>query len=487
MTGVEEKLSSLNPVPCGTRRTSGFGFSRFSGRLFVAAVALICLFSPRVQIWTGIAFVLVAYIFVDFSQNSSNGIQLVDITLLIAGMQWFILAHFVYLSQDSFNARRMMQVSEGKYMFNTLLAYVGYWMGMKLFAPKLILWERETRTSEMFWNIAIKIGVILFVANFIFPSFITNMGIWIITGYLLKNICRTSSPKGYIWALVVVDVYMLVRSVISSMFHQLLLLLLMQFLFITVIRKISGKKVCLLILAGMMLINVIQVSKSQYRASMDQYGVTGRVGVFHQLFWDNIQNMFSSDGYEEYPLARYNQGWLISYVYIHEDGEFHAEKLPKFVESLTAIVLPRFLMPNKRLAGGRDNINDFTDLVLDEETSMNISTVGEGYAYFGRYGNFFFHFIIGSIFAGVLQLLMHWEKLYGVGVFCIPAIFSLAIRAESDCMTGYNALLKMLLLFAVILWYCNVRMRRRGNPERDHGHFANGSGGSAKGAEDIQV
>ena len=481
MIGVEETKSSRR-VPSGDDgQTFGAWFSKFSGHLFVAAVAVICLFSPSVPFWTGVAFVLVAYVLADFVRNCSNGIQLVDATLLIAGVQWFIIAHFVYLSPNASDSIHTMQLDESTYMFNTLIAYVGYWAGMKLFAPKVIWREYESRTSEMFWDIALAIGVVLFAANFVFPSFVTQLGVWIIIGYLLKNICYTPPKTMYIWALVAVDVYVFIQSIISSMFHQLLLMLLMQMLFIAVIRKIPGKKLCLIIFVGLMLINVLQISKNEYRAVMDNYSVVDRLEAFHKLFWDNMQDMFSpDDDLEEYPLGRYNQGWLISHVYTFMDGRFHSENLSKFKDSLLAIALPRFLMPGKRQAGGKDNINDFTDLTLTENTSMNISTVGEGYAYFGRYGNFIFHFLIGGIFAGVLHLLMHWERVYGVGVFCIPAIFSLSIRAESDFVTGYNALFKTLLLFALLLWYSNSRVQKKGLLDVDDGYFDNDPGGVLK-------
>lgn len=476
MTGIEESISSPRMADRDTKRTLGNWLAKFSGHLFVAVVAVICLLSPRVPFWTGVAFVLVAYVFADFLKNCSNGVQLVDITLLIAGVQWFIIAHFVYLSPDPSDSPHMMQIEESEYMFNTLIAYVGYLLGMKLFAPKVIWRERESRTSEMFWDIALTIGVVLFSANFVFPSFITAMGIWIIVGYLLKNICYMPPKTIYIWALVALDGYVFIQSIISSMFHQLLLLLMMQLLFIAVIRKIPGKKLCVIIFIALMLINVLQVSKSEYRAVMDNYGFVDRLEAFNKLFWNNMQNMFSPDDLEEYPLDRYNQGWLISHVYVYMDGKFHPENLPKFAESLMAIALPRFLMPNKRQSGGRENIRDFTDLIITDNTSMNISTVGEGYAYFGKYGNFFFHFIIGGIFAGVLHLLMHWERIYGVGVFCIPAIFSWTIRAEADFVTGYNALFKILLLFALILWYCNSRLQKKGLSGADIGGADTGVG-----------
>jgi len=476
--------SSLLPIrrhpPTISSRLSGF-----SGYLFAAAVAVVCRFSSAVPFWTGVAFVMVAYVSADILKNCSNEVKLIDFTLLLAGMQWFVLPHFTYLFSDSLEYTHLMQVGESEYMFNTLIAYLGYWIGMKLFAPKIVWQKNESRTSKTFWPIALRIGVLLFAIGFMFSSFIAQIGLWIAMCYLLKNICFASQKRRYIWALIALDVYVLIQSIVISMFHRLLLMLMMQLLFFTVIFKIQGKKLFVILLGGMMFINVLQVSKTGYRQIMGNYRTGERIEVFYKIFWDNMQNMFSPDDSGEQFWMRYNQGRLISHVYLFTDGKFRAENLSKFAEPLMAIALPRFLMPDKRRAGGKDNIKDFTNLKLADNTSMNISTVGEGYAYFGKYGNFIFHLMIGGIFAGVLRLLMHWERIYGVGVFGIPAIFSLSIRAESDFVTGYNALFKTLLLFALILWYSNSRVKTRGISEAHDEDSCNGSVGAANGTGDL--
>ena len=92
---------------------------------------------------------------------------------------------------------------------------------------------------------------------------------------------------------------------------------------------------------------------------------------------------------------RFNEGWHISLVINYMDTTNHYLHGKSIVDSVVGILIPRILMPEKRQAGGRDNIERMTFYKLNSQTSMNVSYVGEGYGNFGKIGCFLFTFIIG--------------------------------------------------------------------------------------------
>ena len=66
--------------------------------------------------------------------------------------------------------------------------------------------------------------------------------------------------------------------------------------------------------------------------------------------------------------------------------------------ALVASVFPRFLYPDKPIAGGRENMENYAGISLNENTSMDISQVGEAYANFGEMGGIIMMFVLGLFF-----------------------------------------------------------------------------------------
>lgn len=175
-------------------------------------------------------------------------------------------------------------------------------------------------------------------------------------------------------------------------------------LFVISYRYSWKKRVPVILLLGFFLLFIIQTIKKDYRQSIwnidisifDKISIFGDVATSHiaennLFFRENISNTF----------ARFNQGWIVNRVMeFVPDVEPYA-KGTTLLRGLYAIIVPRFIDPNKPLAGGRENIQKFTGIILGEYTAMTISVAGEMYANFGPYGG-----IIGvGIFGYLIALL----------------------------------------------------------------------------------
>ena len=158
---------------------------------------------------------------------------------------------------------------------------------------------------------------------------------------------------------------------------------------------------------------------------------------------------------------RLNQGWIISYVYNHINDYNLSYGWETLFDTFKAVLLPRFLAPDKRISGGRENMKKMAGYELTPQTSMNVCLIGEGYACFGRYGLCVFMLCCGLGFSLALNLTMRCEKATGFGFFFIPAIFFNATVAETDLLTVMNHAVKAALFLMILVWIWNSFYNRK--------------------------
>lgn len=132
-----------------------------------------------------------------------------------------------------------------------------------------------------------------------------------------------------------------------------------------------------------------------------------KTGIWLSSLGSGLQKTITGNLDDEFvgdAVARYNQGWIIDRVmqYIPDyRPHAHGETLK---EALIATLLPRFIMPDKVIAGGKANMEKYAGLQLTEGTSMNLGYGGEMYANFGFWGG-----ILGcGMYIFSFALLFRW-------------------------------------------------------------------------------
>ena len=150
-------------------------------------------------------------------------------------------------------------------------------------------------------------------------------------------------------------------------------------------------------------------------------------------------------------VMRFNQGWIIDRVLQHvPDREpfAHGETI---VSAFKASLLPRFLAPNKQMAGGKVFMARFADYALSEDTSMNLGFAGEMYANFGYWGGIFGC----GIYALLLALTFRWIILR---VSTSPLWWAFwiygahwALKAETDVGSVLNYMVKAAVVVSLVI------------------------------------
>ena len=117
-------------------------------------------------------------------------------------------------------------------------------------------------------------------------------------------------------------------------------------------------------------------------------------------------------------------------------------------EAIVASIFPRFLMPNKAISGGVENMKDYAGIQLGKGTSMDIGQIGEAYANYGIYGGIVFMFLLGLLLNWVLNFIEKKQLRYPDLIFWMPFIFLQIVKAESSLVTILNHLVKA----SIIVW-----------------------------------
>jgi len=109
------------------------------------------------------------------------------------------------------------------------------------------------------------------------------------------------------------------------------------------------------------------------------------------------------------------------------------------------------LWANKPQTGGYENIRRFTNLRQTENTSVNLSPLGEGYVNFG-YGGILFALFYGSLLGGVFQWILSLADRIPSLVLWLPMLYIGCLTMETDLLSTWGSLLNNAIFIALLFW-----------------------------------
>ena len=122
--------------------------------------------------------------------------------------------------------------------------------------------------------------------------------------------------------------------------------------------------------------------------------------------------------------------------------------------------IPRVIWTDKPMTGGFSNMKRFTNIVNTENTSTNISPVGEAYVNFGIAGGIIFMLIFGLIFSFIFQYVIKLSAKRQTIILWLPNLFvGLIIGSETDVLTIWGTFVTaaiFLLVFIQVFKRINV-------------------------------
>jgi|688.fasta_scaffold04983_9 hypothetical protein len=381
--------------------------------------------------------------FKEFYQKIDRGLPLLELANLIAVLQWTVgpvLSYFFALNHFKY----YMYVDEPTFFTYALPATCGFTAA--ILGWGLVVDQRPIiaqRNQSFYFRYGIYLLIIAFAAELASGSAPSSIQFFFFLLSQLRYVAAMyfllSGHQYRIPATIAACSSLFVKSASAGMFHDLLLWLALIFcVWFPTARWLHYRKPFVFAFAALMVFT-IQVVKQDYRERL-------RTGDNPSLFlmafdylspsgraWD--QDVLSL------ALVRLNQGWIISAVMHNVPANQEFAYGETVVEAVVALA-PRFLLPNKVGAGGRENFQKYTGLPISKETSMCICVLGEAYANFGDYGGIFFMIVFGGFLAVYYSKVLRWTAEHPDFLFWIPLIFYQAIKAETDMVVIVNQVFK---------------------------------------------
>ncbi len=376
------------------------------------------------------------------------GIPILQITAIIAVLQWLV-GPVLYYTTGLTTGRYYMYVGETDYFPFAIPATAVFCIGLYLFGStihqKFVL---AALNRQYFFDFGILLNAVAFAATIAAERAPGGFAFFF-------HLCSQLKYVGAIYFLLSGHRYRYVfaaasclqlftSSAAAGMFHDLIIWMMLISTYWFAQFRITLQRKLMFIAAAAFVVFMIQAIKQDYRDKIKR-GVPTSVP---EEMWSILSGQRSVVEGDILALAtvRLNQGWIISAIIknVPENEPFaNGETISEAVE---AALLPRFLAPDKKKAGGRENFRRFTGLPIGEGTSMGISPLGEGYANFGIEGGIAFMFVYGLVFSAIFRLVARSIIKYPDFIFWIPLIFYQGIKAETEVAVVLNQLSKGLLV-----------------------------------------
>jgi hypothetical protein len=419
-------------------------------------------------IWEGtflesIAFALPLYLFFTFIDQISRRIALLACIAFVAALEILLVPATTYWLLPS-----SMPIESNTYFSYALPAFSLFYLG-------LMAWNRTTAATadhqkaiqsaidalannQRAGIVLLLIGLAGFgVRTFVpgAPTFVSYIPSYCLYISVLYNWYARSPWR---WPIIGLVVFVLgAYTVREGMFGELFFWLMLLTLFLMAGRTtpLSGKVKALFVTFAFALLLLIQSLKAEYRHNTWGYSRqerSGNAGLMGELIADRLSDpsklLTPIHFYSSF--MRFNQGLMIgsamAKVPLHEpyaNGEVLLSLMHPFV--------PRFLWANKPQTGGYENIRRFTSLPQSENTSINLSPLGEGYVNFG-YGGILFALGYGLLLGYAFQLVFQLATTRPTLVLWLPMLFIGCLTMETDLLSTWGSLLNNTLFLVTLYW-----------------------------------
>jgi len=407
--------------------------------------------------WSYIGIASVLVIAFTFIKRLGKTLPILELMLLIAGLQW-IIGPIIEYASPSMHWKYYMYVKESVYMGFVVPAYMVF-SGITLFySKKARLFNLQLESLKHYSNygiIILIIGIIFDLIGGVLPGALAFFGFVLsnfkFVGAIILFYSESSRLKKLFYYILI---YLLGVSIYRALFHDFILWSTFFYMFWAVKHKPSVPTILVTILAGALFASTLQTIKAAYRTEIWNNNSDNKIELFVSLMIDGFlteesDNPELDDGIDSN--VRLNQGWIISAILDHipTSREYFGGSTIK--EAVFASLLPRILNPNKTTAGGKENFREFTGLNLTG-ASMGISIIGEAYGNFAKIGGIVFMGFWGFFLARVWIFLLKRVQYRPILIAFIPLMFLQVIKAETELVVVLNHLVKASIVVFLFLW-----------------------------------
>jgi hypothetical protein len=246
---------------------------------------------------------------------------------------------------------------------------------------------------------------------------------------------------------------LLVKALESSMFTVIAYMSIAMASFFLIGNKTGILKKIAFFIIGCFFLLVLQNSKVAYRKIIRNSGSNSAqlstfIDIVQQQFFIS-ENFFQVN--EFYPVfIRLNQGFNVSQVMKRIPSAQDFDGGTMIQKSILASITPRFLWPDKPMAGGHFNMKYYAGITIVFGTySTNVGPLGEAYGAYGVFGGILAMMILAFYIRIAYFRVWRISLKYPIMILWLPVIFyQTTYSAENDILQILNSTIKS----AFFLW-----------------------------------
>jgi hypothetical protein len=246
---------------------------------------------------------------------------------------------------------------------------------------------------------------------------------------------------------------LLIKAVESSMFTVIAYMSIAMASFFLIGNKTGIIKKIGFFIVGCFFLLVIQNSKMAYRKVIKTSGNnSAQLSTFLNIVQEQFfisENFFQVN--EFYPVfIRLNQGFNVSQVMKRIPTAQDFDGGTMIQKSILASITPRFLWPDKPMAGGHFNMKYYAGLtIIFGSYSTNVGPLGEAYGAYGVFGGILTMCALAFYIRFAYFKVWRISLKYPIMILWLPVIFyQTTYSAENDILQILNSTIKS----SVFLW-----------------------------------
>jgi len=361
-----------------------------------------------------------------------------------------------------------MQVPESVYFMYVLPAVILFILGLHIRAGKFegecIDKEKLSLYLNKNKNIPIIFIVVGFVSSIVSTYFSSDLAFvfYLLGGFKFVGVFLIFFSEYTFKPVYLIIVYasIIISSIATAMFHDLLIWLIFLSTIYAIRYKPSKWLKILFSFTFLILAISIQLIKSDYRKSTWKEGDEAGIETLEKTInkKQRKNNFFDINQLAKSNL-RINQGAIITNIMRNVPENLAFSNGSALFEIIEAAILPRIIAPNKLEAGDRDFFMKWSGMVISNNTSMGLSSVGDGYVNFGVIGGILFMFFYGMLFSEILKLFAKYSKSFPLLILFTCLVFYYPIRPDCELQTILGHLFKSCFLLFIVFKIWDRKLR----------------------------
>jgi len=253
---------------------------------------------------------------------------------------------------------------------------------------------------------------------------------------------------------------LLIISLTSSLFNDLLNLLFFLGFILALRYKISNRTKILGILAVIVLVVLIQTIKFQLRERVSSdISVLTKINEAISESNEQSETKTTKDKIAD-VLVRLDQGWVTSRsIEYFNTGGYELQNGKHAIIILKSSILPRILAPDKLKVGDPQEFNKYSGHYVSDGTSIALGIFADGYIDFGEAG-ILEVFAFGLIISMFIKIYHRMDNKYPLVKIFIPIGFFYAVRPDTDTQSALGALFKITFIIWLTMIYISNNHKR---------------------------